>query len=124
MASAWGQSWGLSWGGSWGPVVIGSHVASGGITCGGAATTIREASGVVIDVIDVALEILDGQYIEPGITVRQALRLILAATAGKVSGAATETVAIRNAGDTRTRITATVDAYGNRSAVNYDLSDG
>lgn len=62
--------------------------------------------------------------IETGITMRQALRLILAATAGKVSGADTTTVTIRNASaDTKNRIVATVDSNGNRTAVVYDVTD-
>lgn len=60
--------------------------------------------------------------IETSYTLRQALRLMLAAAAGKLSGAATTSVVIRNAGDTKDRITATVDADGNRSAVTTDVS--
>lgn len=58
--------------------------------------------------------------VETSITPRQALRLILAASAGKLSGAATTTVTIRNVGDSKDRITATVDSSGNRSAVTVD----
>jgi hypothetical protein len=60
--------------------------------------------------------------IETSITPRQALRLILAASAGKLSGAATTTVTIRNVGDSKARITATVDADGNRSDVTVDAT--
>lgn len=60
--------------------------------------------------------------IETSITPRQALRLILAASAGKLSGAATTTVTIRNVGDSKNRITATVDSDGNRSAVTVDAT--
>lgn len=61
--------------------------------------------------------------IETGLTPRQAMRLITAAVAGKLSGAATVTVTIRNAvADDSNRITATVDADGNRSAIVYDLT--
>jgi hypothetical protein len=60
--------------------------------------------------------------IETSITPRQALRLILAASAGKLSGAATTTVTIRNVGDSKNRITATVDSDGNRSAVTTDAT--
>lgn len=55
--------------------------------------------------------------VESSLTVRQALRLIAAASAGKLSGAGTTTITIRNIGDSADRITATVDADGNRSAV-------
>jgi hypothetical protein len=60
--------------------------------------------------------------IETSITPRQALRLILAASAGKLSGAGTTTVTIRNVGDSKNRITATVDSDGNRSAVTTDAT--
>jgi hypothetical protein len=60
--------------------------------------------------------------IETGITPRQALRLVLAASAGKLSGAATTTIVIRNVGDSKDRITATVDSSGNRSAVTVDAT--
>lgn len=60
--------------------------------------------------------------IETSWTPRQALRIIFAALAGKVSGAATANVLIRDASDTKNRINATVDANGNRTAVTYDKS--
>jgi hypothetical protein len=60
--------------------------------------------------------------IETSITPRQALRLILAASAGKLSGAATTTIVIRNVGDSKDRLTATVDSSGNRSAVTVDAT--
>lgn len=60
--------------------------------------------------------------VETGVTPRQALRGILAAALGKLSGAATTTVVIRDANDTKDRITATVDADGNRTAVTKDLT--
>lgn len=70
-----------------------------------------------------AWSVLDTSLIEPGLTVRQALRLMAAALAGKVSGADTETVRIRSAvSDAKERITATVDGDGNRTAITVDLS--
>lgn len=53
-------------------------------------------------------------------TVRESLRIILSATAGKVSGAATTTMLFRDSNDSKNRITATVDADGNRSAITLD----
>lgn len=58
--------------------------------------------------------------VETGWTFREAFRVGLASLAGKLSGAATSTVVIRNVTDTKNRITATVDGDGNRSAVTYD----
>jgi hypothetical protein len=66
------------------------------------------------------LDLTDG--IETNITPRGAFRLILAASAGKLSGAATSTVTIRNVGDTKNRLVASVDADGNRSAVTTDAT--
>lgn len=61
--------------------------------------------------------------IETGLTPRQAHRLEAAAAAAKLSGAATNTVTIRNAvADSKNRIVATVDANGNRTAVTTDVS--
>jgi hypothetical protein len=61
--------------------------------------------------------------IETGYTLKQSLRLMLSALAGKLSGAATTTVVIRSATDAKNRITATVDADGNRTAVTHDTTD-
>lgn len=60
--------------------------------------------------------------VETGHTLRQSMRLMLAALVGKVSGAGGTTVTIRDTGDSKDRITATVDADGNRSAVTLDQS--
>ncbi len=60
--------------------------------------------------------------IETGFTPRQAARIILASQGAKVSGAATTTVTIRDVGDTKDRIVATVDADGNRTAVTLDAT--
>lgn len=71
------------------------------------------------DVTGAVLEAL----VEPGLTLRQALRLVAAATAGKLSGGGSTTVTIRNAvADSKDRVIATVDSSGNRSAITYDLS--
>jgi uncharacterized protein (DUF1786 family) len=45
---------------------------------------------------------------------------MLAALAGKASGGGTVTVKFRDHADAKDRITATVDASGNRSAVTLD----
>lgn len=61
--------------------------------------------------------------IETGLTPRQAARLGAAADAGVLAGAATTSVTIKNAvANSKTRITATVDADGNRSAVSTDVT--
>jgi hypothetical protein len=59
--------------------------------------------------------------VETGLTARQAWRLILAAVQGKLSivdnGDGTKTVTMRDLADTKNRISATVDANGQRTAV-------
>ena len=55
-----------------------------------------------------------------GYTLEEAMKICLAALAGKVSGAGTTTVTIRSADDTADRIVATVDTDGNRSAITLD----
>jgi|SRR5882672_882242 len=62
-------------------------------------------------------EVVDGTF-----TARQAARLWNSALAGKADGMATTTVHFRDLADTKNRITATVDASGNRSAVTTDVT--
>lgn len=110
-------------------------MAAGVITAAAHAVGAIDAAAIAADAIgaselatDAANEIADAlldraNAIETGLTLRQALRLIAAADAAKLSGAATTTVTIRNAvADSKDRITATVDADGNRTAITYDLT--
>lgn len=79
-------------------------------------TTPPTTAQITTSVLDTA------DAIETGLTLRQALRLAAAALAGKISGADTSTVTIRNAvADDADRIIATVDADGNRTAITTDL---
>jgi hypothetical protein len=55
-------------------------------------------------------------------TFRQSTRLQNAVLAGKASGLATTTAVYRDLADTKDRISATVDADGNRSAVTRDVT--
>lgn len=73
--------------------------------------------------VENATEVLtDANAVEPGIGVVQAMRLGVAADAGKTDGMAGTTVHIRNPADTKNRVTATVDSDGNRTAVTLDLA--
>lgn len=69
-----------------------------------------------------AEELLDNQDIETGYSMRESLRLILASLAGKLSGAPGTTITIRDLNDAKDRITAIVDANGNRTSVTHDVS--
>jgi hypothetical protein len=69
-----------------------------------------------------AADLLDlANAVETGLTVRQALRLLDAVLAGKVSISGA-TVTIRNTADTKNRVVATTDTQGQRTAVTIDVS--
>ncbi|MEK6760107.1 MAG: hypothetical protein AABY51_10070 [Deltaproteobacteria bacterium] len=57
------------------------------------------------------------EVVEGGLTARQLVRVMASALAGKASGGGTTTVTFTGVDGVTTRITATVDANGNRSAV-------
>jgi len=70
---------------------------------------------------EIATALLDlANGIETGWTLRQTLRVMAAALAGKLSGASTATNTLRDLTDTTDRIVATVDADGNRTAITLD----
>jgi hypothetical protein len=78
------------------------------------------AAGDQMALTAAAIDAILDDAMEGTLTVRQALRIILAAAAGKLAGAATTSVTVRDQADTKNRISATVDADGNRSAVTVD----
>lgn len=79
--------------------------------------TVGERNAIATAYLDMA------NAIEVGLTVRGAMRLGAAADAGKTSGMESATNVIRNAiADSKPRITATTDEYGNRSAVEVDVT--
>ena len=97
-------------------------LTAGVISAAAFAPNAIDASALAADaaqeIADALLDRVDG--VEPGFTPRQALRLILSALAAKLAGGGGPVVAIRDVNDTRTRITATVDAHGNRTTVSLD----
>jgi hypothetical protein len=99
-----------------------TNITAGTITTASALTTNNDKTGYTLSTagIDAVLDRSAG--VETNFTLRQALRLILSSTVAKLSGAATSTVTIRDINDTKARITATVDADGNRSAVSTDVT--
>lgn len=77
----------------------------------------------------------DGGHVSPGIiteldlwqaifegtmTYAEAMRIMYASLANKSDGGGTATIHLRDKADTKNRITATVDASGNRTAVSVD----
>jgi len=87
------------------------------------ATLSIGASGYLSnDDVERLADAVAGISVESSYDLQQALRLILSATAGKVSGADTTTITFRNVGDSKNRIVATVDSDGNRTGITYDVS--
>lgn len=111
-------------GGSVASVTAGVTVTTNNDKTGYTASTVGDKTGYALtsgertSIADALLDESNG--VETSLTLRQATRLMLAALSGKLSGAGTTTVTIRNVGDTKNRIVATVDATGNRSAVTTD----
>lgn len=93
--------------------------AVGSVTAGVTVTTNNDKTDYALSTAGVAA--VWAYVVEGTLTAVQAVRGILAVAVGKLSGAATTTVVIRDASDTTDRVTATVDADGNRSAVTLDL---
>jgi archaellum component FlaC len=63
-----------------------------------------------------------GSIVEGTMTYTQALRVMMAALVGKLSGGGTVTLTFRDTTDATNRIVATVDANGNRSAVTLTVT--
>ncbi len=80
------------------------------------ALTTGERAAVALQVLTLA----DG--VEVGVTLQEAQRAQLSAAAGILAGAPSGPITIRDVGDTKDRITATVDSDGNRTAVTLDLT--
>lgn len=76
----------------------------------------------VLTTNDAADALLDRtSAVETGLTLRGAFRLLCAMLGGKISGANSTSPVVRNAvADSKTRVSMTVDASGNRTAVTID----
>lgn len=81
-----------------------------------------QGSGVTAqDKLDIAEAVALAGY-EGTLSLREAIRVILAVLAGKVSGAAGPEITFRDIGDTTDRVVATVDGEGNRTQVTLDAT--
>jgi len=65
-------------------------------------------------------EVIDTNAPANANTLRETINVIASATAGKLSGGGTNTLTFRDLGDTKARVTATVDPNKNRTAVTQD----
>lgn len=101
----------------------GSMSLSSSVTLDADAFMIATAGGPTpLSPEGLAASLLDENDIETGYSLRESIRLILASSAGKLSGAEGTTITIRDINDTVNRIVATVDANGNRTAVSKNVS--
>jgi hypothetical protein len=107
--------------------IVAASFAAGAIDAAAIGTGAIDADALAAsadnEIADAFLDRTDA--IETGLTPRGALRLISSEAAGKLSGAesGSTTVTIRNAvQDSKPRITATVDADGNRTAITWDAT--
>lgn len=80
------------------------------------------ATGDQMALTAAAIDAILDDPVEGALTMRQLLRIVLAAAAGKGDGFPLGPVHYRDQADAKNRITATVDADGNRSAVTVDGS--
>lgn len=114
---------GVAPGAASGIAIVGSNMGTVSSVTGAVASVTAGCtltSGERNSVADALLDRSAG--VETSFTPRQSLRLILSSVVAKLSGAATTTVTIRDINDTKARITATVDADGNRTAVTTDVT--
>lgn len=95
-----------------------THAAADVWTVGTRALTDKAGFSLSAAGID---SIID-EVVEGTLTLRQAVRLFLSALAGKSAGGGTTTITFRDKADSKNRISATVDADGNRTAITLDGS--
>jgi hypothetical protein len=69
-----------------------------------------------------AVDAIHDEVVEGTLTLRQLMKVFLAVLAGKSAGGGTLTITFRDNADSKNRISATVDANGNRSDVTIDAS--
>ena len=84
-------------------------------------------TGADADTLETLSDQIDGvasldDAVEGAYTLREVLRLMAAALAGKASGGNTTTITFRDLNDGTDRIVATVDADGNRTSVTLDAT--
>ncbi len=63
-----------------------------------------------------------GLMVENGLTLQQFLQVFMAILAGEVLGGGTSTISFRDLADALNRVTASVDANGNRTSVTFNFS--
>lgn len=85
--------------------------------------TLLEAIATNVDIpVSTVAAAVWAKVVDGTLTAQESVRLMNAILGGKVSGAGTGTETFRDPADTKNRVTTTVDAAGNRSAIIRDLT--
>lgn len=79
------------------------------------AITVSTGGGTAPTTEEIWSEVLEGPY-----TAAQMMKLIASVLSAKSSGGGTESITFRDLGDTKDRVSATVDSNGNRTDVTLD----
>ena len=103
------------------PDVAGTAAALHAITDAAIATRGTADPGDDMGLTAAGVDAVLDEVTELGITLRQAIRVIVSYVAGEANGGGTATINFRDLADTLNRIQMTVDADGNRSAVVLNL---
>jgi hypothetical protein len=101
-----------------------ASVGVGGIQSTSFAAGAIDAAAVAADLgTELATALLDlANAIDTGVTPRGALRIAAATGGGQLSGAGTATETLKNPAGTKSRVIASVDGSGNRTAITLDLT--
>ncbi len=89
---------------------------------GFAAATTQLAVATTAPLATTGLDAIWAYVVDGTVTAAQSLRLNNSAAGGLLSGASGTNVLIRDLANTKNRVDATVDQYGNRSAITRDLT--
>lgn len=87
-----------------------------------ATTQLAVATGVSANLASTALTSIWTYAVDGAVTAQESLRLANSANGGIVAGATTSNLTINNLANTATRVNATVDGVGNRTAVTLNLT--
>lgn len=97
-------------------------VAAGGITAASIATNAIDADALATDAVTEITNGVWAKVIEGAVTATEMVRGFASVLLSKASGLETTSATYRDIGDTKDRVTATVDASGNRTAITRDLT--
>lgn len=86
----------------------------------GMDANVLTASALATDAGEEIADAVADEVYEGALTLRHMMKIIMAVLAGKSSGGGTVTIKFRDTGDTKDRVTATVEADGDRTAMTLD----